>query len=413
MKKLFYVTLVTCFLSACAQKTSNYNFESASSVKIDESKVVLTRFPSVLTEIDDSTIAAINSLRKLSIYNIYSGKNIANFTTEKIKFDSLIRETFQKKYEGRRQYIYDEATAGGLSEGNSQVLFFYYSDNTFYIYVNTLAQVNYINDPAELLKYSENEKIKELKKESGDVNLQIMQYLEFVFVVDKNLRLQKILPLYEKTQLKNDKYSPFYQKGFAVSNSKLFVPIQKDDQSFEKITSQLKWESNLNTLAVFDLKNDQKTDYRLGFKDIDFNDFSLHDYFSSAFVFRKNTNGLSFSNGKDICEIESGKKLFSKKQLRTNEWIQSYQMDDNQNLILVTYTLDKNANPTEFEKNYGLDSLSSIQLRTFNTQSMEWGNEKALPTSINLSMLVTHDKLIYFDKDEENYYLKFIPYHEN
>ncbi len=414
MKKYSYLLIIAGLMCACTHQTSDYNFDNTHSIKIDESKVVLTRFPSVLKDVNDSIIAVINSAQKLSLYNINSGINISNFSTEKINFDSLIKETFQKKFEGKREYIYDTSTAGGLSDANCQVLSFDYSNNAFYIYLNTLVQVNYINDSVELLKYSQNEKVKQLKKENGqDINLQIMQYLEFIVVVDEKMNLKEIIPLYEKPELKQEKYSSFYQKGFAINGNKIYVPIQKDNQSFEKITSKLKWDSNFYTLAQFNVKGKSKTDYKLSFTEIDFRDFSLHDYFSSFFVYQRNSNELIFSNGKEICEIESGEKLFSKNQLKTNEWVQNFFFNSNKNIVMVTYTLDKKANPTEFEINYGVDSLSRITIKIFDLKNMNWGTKKQLPITSNLAFLVTKNKIVYFDKDKEHYYLKYILYNEN
>ena len=97
IKKIVYLFVITGFISACTHKTGNYIFENTIAVKVDESKLVLTRFPSQVETIRDSIIAMLNSYQKLSLYNIYSGKNIDNFSIHHINFDSLIHNTFQKK----------------------------------------------------------------------------------------------------------------------------------------------------------------------------------------------------------------------------------------------------------------------------------------------------------------------------
>ena len=405
--------IITCFLGGCAQKAGNYVFENADSVKIDESKVVLTKFPSALKLINDSVAAAINSAQKLSLYNINDGKNFANFSSEKINFDSLIKQTFSKKYAGKRTYIYDRSSAAGLSDGNCQMLSFDFSDGLFYLYVNTLVQVEYVNDSAELRKFFEKEKVKEMRKENADATVQIMQYLEFIFVIDPQLKLKEIIPLYERSDLKEKKYTAYYQKGIAINAGKLFVPILKDDQTFDKITSPLKWSTGLYTLTTLDLKDNEKTDYKLSYNDISFKEYSLHNYFGASFIFKHSSDGLLFSNGKEICNVETALKIFEKQHLKANEWIQNFHYLSNKKMVLITYTLDKKVKPTELEINYGVDSLSGVKIKIFDTEKSGWSVEKVLPANTTLTYVTTDKKIISFGKDKEHYYFKSIRFNEN
>ncbi|MGZ4034155.1 MAG: hypothetical protein ACXVPY_01265 [Bacteroidia bacterium] len=410
-KKIVFLFISIGFLGSCARKTDSYNFDNTNTVKVDESKTILSRYPTNLTEINDSVIAVINSAQKLSLYNIYSGKNTGNFSTEKIDFDSLIQHTFQKKYEGKRKYSYDRKSAGGLSSNNCQISAFDYSNNNFYIYVNTLSEISYYNDSSELAKYSENDKIKQLKENHTEVNLQIIEFLHFILVVDNKLNLKEIIPLYDKSSLKKDNYSPAYFKGFAIDNDNIIVPIQKDNEAVEKITSNLICDPDFQILAKFNLKNESASDYKLSYKYIDFSKFSMHDFYEVPFSFLNNSGELLFSNGKEICDVESNKKVFSEKNLKANEWIQKFYMKNNTQLIMVTYFLDQKKHPTEFEKSYGVDSLNTVKIKTFDVESSTWVKEKELPLT-NLALTITSDKIIYVDKDKQNYYFKYIKYDE-
>jgi hypothetical protein len=412
MKKVSTLLLMIGFMGACTHKTNFYNFETIRSVTIDESKTVLTSFPTVIKEVNDSTIAIINAGQKLSLYNLYSGINTLNFSTENINFDSLIQQTFQKKYAGEREFIYNKQATGGLSEGNCQLLSFDYTAGLFYIYANTLAQVNYMNDSLAVAKFSESEKVKEMQKKNADATIRIMNYLNFIIIVDNHFNLKEIVPLYEKTILQKDNYTAFYQKGFAVSNNKLYAPIQKNNQTFEQIASPVKWDATSNTMVMIDLKNKEQANYRLSIKDIDYNGFSLHDYFGVPFSFSNNNNTLQFSNGKEICEIENSKKIFAKKNLSEKEWIQTFNSKEDGKIVMTTYRLDKKLHPTDFEKSYAIDSLNSMKIKLYDTQTSTWTKEKELPIK-HFSTIITSSKIIYFDKDNTHYYLKYISYNEN
>lgn len=412
MKKLIGLTILTYFLGGCAREVGSYSFENTDSVKIDESKLVLTNFPSGMEEINDSVVGIVNMGQKISLYNINTGNNIRNFSTENINFDSIINVTFQKRYPDKREYIYDAIYAGGLSDGNSQVKAFRFSDNAFYIYVNTLVEVKLLNDPDQLKKYENNPEVKAALKLAGSANLSVMEYIEFIFVTDNLFRLKKVIPQYEKAKLKREDYSPFYQKGFTINEGSVYVPILKGGQTFENVRSKLKDDKAYFSLAKFDLANPDSAVFRLSFKDMDFTTLSLQDYLSSYFQFKNDAEGLLFSNGKEICDVETGEKLFAKKSLKSNEWISDFHKNNDNEVTMVTYKLNKKLHPTETEVAYGIDSVSGIQIKVFN-ENTGWSPAKQIPSTVKPMFLVTKNKIIYIEKDKDNYYFKHISYHEN
>ena len=409
-QKIIYVLVFIGFMSACTHKTNNYYFGKTDSVKVDESKVVLTRFPSQIDEINDSVIGAINSYQKLSLYNIYSGKNIANFSTEKVNMDSLIQNTFQKKYTGEKKFIYDRKNAGGLSDGNAQVNLFQYSGNTFYIHVRTQAEIVYLKDSTELLEYEKDEKVKQLKKRYKDVKIHSFDYLNFLFVTDNSFNLKEIIPLYENPTLKSNHYFPIYEKAFAVHNNNAYVYLIKDDESYETMRSEKQLQPYY--LAKIDLKNEQKSEFLLSNNDIDFNDFTINDYYAASFKFFENDGNILYTNSKDICEVENGRKVFSRKDLRSNEWIEDFYVH-NKNIVMFNYNVNRKKHPTEFDEHYVVDSISDKKIRIFNTQNLQWSTEKEIKVLSMLAVSITKDKIIYVDKDKQNYYFKYIRYNEN
>lgn len=408
MKKAvaYFLLVFTFFSGGCSREKSEYTFKEMQAVEVDESKVVLTRFPNELKEINDSTIGTMNSGTHLSLYNIYTGVNIANFSTQFISFDSLITSTYRKKYLNKREYKYDVKMTAGMAGGNSQLLNFYYAENNFYVYVNTLVDVNYVNDPKELEHFLKNANANQINP--SDVNIQIMEYLEFLFVLDNELNIKNIIPLYEREKIKTHNYSPFFQKGFAIKNSTLFVPIYNNEKGVADMSAKLVYNNDLSCLAKYDLTNDSTADFALTFKTIDFNDFSIRNYFTSTFKFRNVDGELFFSNGKEILNVDSEKRILSKDRLEKNEWISDFQKHKN-TITLITYKLFKKQHLSETEKAYGADSLGDLQIKVFNDDLV--ATKKLSQTTP--SFLVTENKIVFIEKNKEHYYIKSIGYHEN
>jgi hypothetical protein len=412
MIRSFILLILTCFLGSCSREAgSSFSFDPADSVKVDESKTVITRFPSGMKEINDSVTGMVVNGQQISLYNISSGINVSNFSTQKFNFDSLVHCTYQKQYEGKRIYTYDAKTAGGLTDGNSQVLGFDHSEGAFYIYVNTLVDVNYDNDTLTLKKYENDPQLKAIKEKTGSYSLVVQDYLEFIFVTDEQFKIRSIIPLYERNALKAKDYFPYYQRTFAVQGNAIYAPILKNSETSQGISGKLRSDPGSFTLAKLDTKDLQAAEFRLSYKDIDFSDFSLNDFFSVPLVLKYNTNGLLFSNGKEICNTESAEKLFSKKALDAHEWISDFYPNSNSMLTLVTYTTAKKVHPSEMDLAYGIDSISSIHIKVFDKEKNTWLADKAVQTKTNPMFLVTNSKIIYIEKGKENYYFKVINYH--
>jgi hypothetical protein len=413
MKQVTFLFILTYFLGGCAREVSTYSFETADSVKIDESKLVLTRFPQGLAEINDSIAGMVNGGQKISLYNIRTGENTRNFSTRGVNFDSLVKATFQKRFEGKREYTYDSVTAGGLSDGNSQVLAFSYADNKFYIYVNALVNLKYVNDPEELKKYEEKPEIKAAIKIAGGANITVAEYLDFIFVTDSLFNLKTIIPQYKRADMQQQKYSSYLQKTFAVDNKKLYAPILQEGQTFDHMRSKIKQDEKLFILAKFDLNAPESVDYRLSYKEIDQKDISISGFFFNFFTFKNTPSGLLFSNGKEICAIETGEKIFPKNLLQQDEWISNFYRNNENDLTMVTYNLVEKDHPTEMDLAYGIDSTCNMHVKVFNKEKNNWATDMEVKTKTNPMFLVTKDKIVYIEKDKQHYYFKTIRYNEN
>ncbi|MGQ0827717.1 MAG: hypothetical protein ACT4ON_04920 [Bacteroidota bacterium] len=397
------------FITACGNKNNTCNFQNIDSVKIDESIVVLTTFPKQIEGINDSIVAVINSYEHLSCYNIFSGKNIKNFAVNYINFDSLIRNTYQKKYEGKRTYTYDKASNTGLKGlGGEKIGLFQYIDNVFYIYVSTLAKVNYINDSVELLKVYNNEKIKQLRKTNKELIITINDYVQFMFVTDDAFNIKKIIPLYDAPALKKSNYYALYERAFYLSGNNLYTFLMKNDEAYETMRS--KKDINSYYAGVIDLEDETKSRLLLNNNNIDYSHFSFNDYLGSPVKFYNKEKTLLFFNGKEICEVNTGKKIFSGKNLKANEWMSSFYMNDNK-IVMVNYNQDRKKHPTEFEEHYAIDSINTARIKVFDTKTAQWISEKSLPV-FHLPFLITKNKIIFLDKDKQNYYFKYIKYNE-
>lgn len=403
--KLFCSIVFVGFMGACAHKTNEYIFDEVESVKIDESQIVLTRFPSEMKNITDSIVATINSAQSVSLYNIHSGKNIANFDLKKTNFDSLIQNTFQKKHADTKKYLYSNGFE--LNGENYQLTTFDYSNNRFWIHASVIVEVHHLKEDAKTLpKHKNNEKIIELQKQYDSINIIEMGYLNFIFETDNDFIIKAIHPLYGEEILKENNYFPYYNKGFFVLNNCIYTPIGKMDESFNRLENKMNVAPDNYCLAKINLLDAEKIAYKLHLSNISFADYTLRDYIEARFRFKEYKNSFLFSNGKEISEIENEKKILDKKILTTNEWIADYCFLENESLVLITYEIDKKQpfDPSKpvFPK-YKIkiiDPVSSILL-------------KELVLDIKSSTVtLTKNKIIYLDRDDENYSFKQINYHE-
>lgn len=405
--------MITLFLGSCGREESvSYSFTRTDSTKIDESKVVLTRFPSGLKEINDSIAGMVTNQHQIGLYNLNSGQNILNFNTKNINFDSLIKETYQKRYSGKRIYTYDSLTAGGLSGGNSQVLGFFPTEDMFYIYVNTLTDVNYSADADQMKKLENDPQIKELIAANGNFEMIVQDYLEFIFVTDQQFHIIKVLPMYLQENLTSKNYSWFFQKNFVIENNTLYVPLIND--SF--ITGTAKTEENKSpekySVAKLKLNNSEAAEPKLNYSQIDFSGFSTNDFISSCCVFRKSAEELLFCNGKEVVSVEKGGKRFQRKSLAENEWIQDFNIGKDKRLVFITYCKYKKKQPNEIEIQYNIDSIADINIKVYDINTGLWLSKKQLTGKENILYQPEKEHILCIEKGKENYYFKRIYYYE-
>ncbi|MFL5764753.1 MAG: hypothetical protein ACJ77K_12485 [Bacteroidia bacterium] len=405
MKKLICCIAVIYFLGSCSREVnSGFNYKAADSVALDESKVVITREPWSIRQINDSVAGAIIAGQQVSLYELRTGKNIRNFNTRNINFDSLTKTTYQQHYK-ERSYHYDALTAGGLSNGNSQMLDFIHSDKRYYIYVNTTVDVNYDKDTAQLKKYENDPQIKAIREKTGEFNLIVQEYLEYLFVTDEEFKLLQIIPLYENELLKKDGYSPLYQRGFMVSNNAIIFSIIKDDLVTKGAETTLNSCNNCCALAKVDLDHPDQLTYLLPFENMNMKNYNLHHFFSSLFRLKVNEKNTFFSNGKGIYTVETGKSALPESALKANEWISDFSWNDHR-ILLATYMTYKKKHPSDTDIAYGVDSIANFRIRVMGPDSGTDITEKVLAPSGLSPIDVNAEKIVWIVKDKEHYYLK-------
>ncbi len=412
--KHYYFLILIGFMSACAHKTNYYNFENCNKLKLDESKVVLKNFPTHMEMINDSLMAAVNSHKNLSIYNIYTGRNIANLSLQSLNFDSLIKNTYQKKYANEILYNYDSLSDLGISNSNSQIVSFKFDRKKLYIHISVATNVVYLKDSSVLKNFIKISKTEEIAKKYKEMNYTIVEQLEFLIIatIDNNkISSKEILPLYLPKTLKQQNYFLIYYKGFYVDSNYVYVSICKQDDPYETMSSNKK--SQPYYLAKINLEDQEKFDLLLTNKQVDFTDFTIDAYYGNQVSFEKKGGDIFFFNGRDVFDITGNKKIFSKSNLKSNEWIGEYYIENDSKIVVVAYNLYHKKKPTEFEKHYAVDSLGVSSIKLFDLETNKWILEKALPNEISNSKAIYNGKIVYMSRDKQNYYLNYIQYNEN
>jgi hypothetical protein len=411
--KLSLLLLCVYFLGACSREVNTYSFDTPDSVAIDESKIVLTRFPIGVKELNDSVMGMVTNIHQIGIYNIHTGENLMNFSTQRVNFDSLIKETYQKFYEGKRIYHYDTLTAGGLSGGNSQVFGFDHWGNSYYIYVNTLADVDYSGDKLQIEKLKQEPQVKALAANVGNFKLIVQDYLEFIFVTDERFNIRGIFPMYLRDTLTSHSCNCNFQSGFAAEGNNIYVPVLCSKFYTGTPVPKGNAAAEVFSVAKLSMSDPIDVDLKLSYNTIDFSDHSANEFLSFREAFKRNNHGLFFCNGKEICHVEQNKKIFEKKYLDKNEWISNYCLNDNGIITFTTYHSFKKINPGEDELLYAPDSISGISARLFDTKNSTWLARQALPNSHEINYVPAKDHILCVEKGKEHYYFKIIPYNEN
>lgn len=408
-ERIVYFLVIICFMGSCTHKADSIVLSKTVTIPIDESKLVLMRLPKKLRSINDSTVAAVNSSQKISLYDLRNGNNILNFSLDVFNFDSLVHETFQKKYNGIKTINYNQGYE--LNGTNYQLINYYNTDSAFYIQISLIAEVEDLKNPAEM-KFSNRGDIKISQDSIENVRIVFMDYLNFIFITDQNFKIRQIVPMYIESTIRNNLYYPYYLKNFFVDNSFIYVPVAKIDPQPD-LEAKINNEPANFCLAKIDLHNQQSVNYLMNHRTLDFTDFRLQDYLSTHFSYNVNDNRKLFCTAKEIAEIkESGTKLFHKKDLKSNEWIEDFHQNKNQELLMITYTIDKKGSVIISGKACPIDSVTGKHLKIFNLKTNTWSAEKALPVG-HQDVALSRDKIIFLSRDEKNYYLNYIEYHED
>jgi hypothetical protein len=395
-----------CLVSSCTHKADSIILSKTANVAIDESSLVLLRLPQKLRPVTDSAIAVINSAQKLSLYNIYSGKNQSNFSLEKFNFDSLVEETYKKKYSGIKEINYEKEYQ--LNGTNYQLINYYNTKNSFYVLVSLLAEVKLLDAAASsLINGLENKAI-----QAEDVEIQVMDYLNFVFVTDNNFKIREVIPMYAESFIRNDQYYPYYHKNFLVQENIIYIPVAKIDPN-PNLEAKISAIPGTFSLVKVDLHNQNSLQYLMDNKNLDFSDFRLQDYLATHFSYCITGDHKElFCSAKEIAELsEHESKIFEKKHLQSNEWIESFSETKNGKFTILSSTVDKKNSVVISGRTCPVDTITAKTLRTFDLSEGKWNAEAKLPL-IRSEMCLSQNKILFLSKDENNYYINYIEFNE-
>lgn len=406
---VFFLVIGICLLCSCARETVSWSLGDPVSIEMDESQLIMQSSPSQIRTINDSLVAMIINRSQLSFYNLYTGKNVKSFSARTLNFDSLLNVTYNDHYKGSRQYLYDSSSAGGLADAGYQMSAYYYTGELFYIYVNAQIEVKYIDDPDELKKQMSNPQIKEVVEKYKGANFQFVEWVEFIFITDKDLKLQKTLPLYQRSQLA-DRYSPIFQSGFAADQTYLYTAVMPAGIMLGKMDADRDSPSLFYSVARLNINHEKDVKFLFSNEELDYSQFSYENRYLSERFFKTSEEGLLFSNGKEIWSVEKNSPLMKAGKLRDNEWICNFYADRDQ-LLLTTYTLDKKAYQPGMGKGKVPDTISSYNVIRID-RKMDTLVLKKLQLKDYSRFDIDRRKVIYVERDKEHYYLTHIPLHE-
>ena len=115
------------------------------------------------------------------------------------------------------------------------------------------------------------------------------------------------------------------------------------------------------------------------------------------------------SNSKEIVNISNQEKLLTRNDLEKNEWIETFFMFDENTIVMFNGFTTSKKHPTDFEKNYEIDSTINKQIKIIDRVSKKILLKDNLSPS-SFSPIVTESKIIFFSKDAESYYINLINY---
>jgi hypothetical protein len=165
--------------------------------------------------------------------------------------------------------------------------------------------------------------------------------------------------------------------------------------------------SILHTAACLDMKDTSQAELVCSNNDLNYEDFRFVDYLGGYINFEDSPEGYVFCNGKEIYCFDNHKKILEKETIRPNEWINGYYLGAEE-ILLSTHVLEKKAHPTKFDIAYGLDSIASNNIVCIDRVS---GLKQLIKLDIReaYSFALTSDKLVFIERDKENYYVTRIP----
>lgn len=405
----FFWVIVICFLCACTRETASWSAGDPMRVEIDESALIIQSTPSQIRKINDSIVAMVINRSQLALYDLYTGENVRSYSAEIINFDSLLNVTYNHQYKGRRQYVYDSSSAGGLTDGKYQMFTYYFTGAQFYIYVNAQVEVKYIDDTIAFKKRFSGAQMKAISEKYKNANFHFMEWVEFIFIVDRDLKLQKILPQYERSSFAGQ-YSPAFQSGFAIDKTDLYAAIAPVGLTLGKIDANKDTPGLFYSIAKLNIQDEKALKLLFSNEELDFSPFSYLDRYFSERFFKNSEEGLLFSNGKEIWSVEKNTPLMKGEKLRDNEWINSFYVDKEQ-LLLTTYTLDKKAYQPGMAEGKVPDTISSYNVIRID-RKMDTMALKKLNLMDFSRFDVDRNNVIYVERDKEHYYLTHIPLNE-
>lgn len=393
---------------ACSHKTNTLSLERAHTIVLDESQKVLLRYPQQLKSIDDSTVAAINSGQSLSFYNFKTGQNTRNISLENFNFDSLIETTYRIKFKEKKHFIYEQGYE--MNGSNYQFINFTKADNQLYLMVSLLVEVENLVDSTEVQKMRALEETKKLGEKAQNAQIIIMDYVNFIFVYNTSLTLKRIIPIYSESDIRKKNYYAYFHKNFFVKGNFLYVPIAKNE-SVPNLQGKINLNPSNYCLAKIDLSDSAPIAFLVSYKDLDFNDYRLQDYFDSRSSFCNSDQAILYSNGKEVVELETNKKVLEKSKLESNEWIREV-FKHSDELYIASYHLNHNGSVVIAGKTCPVDTMEASHLKIYDCTTNAWKSSVLLPIK-NQLFCFANDKLVFITKDDKNYYLNYMNFHEN
>lgn len=235
-----------------------------------------------------------------------------------------------------------------------------------------------------------------------------MEYVQFLAELDTELKLTRIVPLYQPALLEN-KYSPSFQLGFGLKKGSIFVPLLPANWG---VNYRTKVNDNGTFFSMAKLGLDDTTVHLMcSNQEADYSNFTLVNYLGAKRIFHSIGNKLLFCNGKEIHSLDDNKAAIKADAVKPNEWIDDFFMDD-EFIILKTSSIIPKKHPTKMDVAYAIDSVSEQDIIVFDR---EFRTKQYIPLNLNDagSFAITQHQLFYIERDKEHYYVCSIPFEKS